>query len=104
MADAQEQGKPAAGSAPAAAGSMLDEIMVQTKMKPSDEGYDVAKKGVQAFIAQQPAPAGAAQKADTKMVDSMIAEIDTQLVKQINQVLRADKFQKLEAACARLKL
>ena len=48
MADAQEQAKPAAGAA--AEGSILDEIMVQTKLKPTDEGYEVAKKGVQAFI------------------------------------------------------
>src|SRR5579862_763559 len=104
MADAQEQGKAAAGAAPAAAGSLLDEIMVQTKMKPSDEGYDVAKKGVQAFIAQLLAPAGANQKADKKMVDSMITEIDQKLSRQIDQVLHHEQFQKLESAWRGLKL
>ncbi|MBV8882143.1 MAG: hypothetical protein JO332_19455, partial [Planctomycetaceae bacterium] len=68
MADAQEQAKPAAGAAEAAGGSLLDEIMVQTKLKPNDEGYEVAKKGVQAFISQLLAGA-ANQKADKKMVD-----------------------------------
>ena len=102
MADAQEQAKPAAAAA--AAGSLLDEIMVQTKLKPSDEGYDVAKKGVQAFIAQLLAPAGASQKADKKMVDSMISEIDTKLSKQIDKILHHEKFQKLESAWRGLKL
>src|SRR5579862_9794203 len=104
MADAQEQGKAAAGAAPAAAGSLLDEIMVQTKLKPTDEGYEVAKKGVQAFIAQLLAPAGANQKADKKVVDSMITEIDEKLSRQLDEVLHNAAFQKLESAWRGLKL
>ena len=42
MADAQEQAKPAAAGA--AEGSILDEIMVQTKLKPTDEGEELAVK------------------------------------------------------------
>ena len=37
-------------------GSLLDEILAETKMTPGDEGYDVAKRGVQAFIAELVAP------------------------------------------------
>ncbi len=101
MADAQEQAKPAA--AEAAAGSLLDEIMVQTKMKPTDEGYEVAKKGVQAFISQLLA-GSANQKADKKMVDQMISEIDTKLSKQLDAVMHNAAFQKLESAWRGLKL
>ena len=72
MADAQEKSQ--AKSAAAEGASILDEIMIQTKLKPSDEGYDVAKKGVQAFIAQL-LGSSAVQKADKKIVDGMIAEI-----------------------------
>ena len=32
--------------------SLLDEILSETKMSPGDEGYEVAKAGVQAFIAE----------------------------------------------------
>jgi type VI secretion system protein ImpC len=103
MADAQEQAKPAAGAAPAAGGSLLDEIMVQTKLKPSDEGYEVAKKGVQAFISQLLAGA-ANQKADKKMVDQMISEIDTKVSKQLDAVMHNAGFQKLESAWRGLKL
>src|SRR4051812_39601747 len=104
MADAQEQSKAAAGAAEAAGGSLLDEIMVQTKLKPSDEGYDAAKKGVQAFIAQLLAPAGANQKADKKLVDNMIAEIDTKMSRQLDVILHNPTFQKLESAWRGLKL
>src|SRR5258706_12436718 len=104
MADAQEQAKPAAGAAEAAGGSLLDEIMVQTKIQPTDEGYDVARKGVQAFIAQLLAPAGANQKADKKMVDQMISEIDQKVSKQLDAVMHNASFQKLESAWRGLKL
>src|ERR1051326_4988747 len=101
MAEAE---KKADASAAAAEGSLLDEIMVQTKLKPSDEGYEVAKKGVQAFIAQLLAPAGKDQKADKKLVDGMIAEIDSKISRQLDEVLHAPAFQKLEAAWRGLKL
>src|SRR6185295_14835658 len=102
MAEAEKKAE--AGAAAAAGGSLLDEIMVQTKLKPSDEGYEVAKKGVQAFISQLLAPAGKDQKADKKMVDGMIAELDTKLSRQLDEVLHAPAFQKLESAWRGLKL
>ena len=33
-----------------AEGSLLDEIMAQTRLMPNEDGYEVAKKGVAAFI------------------------------------------------------
>ncbi len=104
MADAKEGAKPAAAGAEAAAGSLLDEIMSQTKLKPSDEGYDVAKKGVQAFIAQLLAPAGKGQKVEKKLVDGMISEIDQKVSRQLDEVLHHPTFQKLESAWRGLKL
>ena len=43
-AEAQEQ------QAPASTGSLLDEIMAQSRMSPETEAYDIAKQGVAAFI------------------------------------------------------
>ena len=74
MADEAAKGE-AKSAAAETTGSLLDEIMVQTKLKPTDEGYEVAKKGVQAFISHMLA-GQAGQKADKKMVDQMISEID----------------------------
>src|SRR5881392_3614790 len=104
MADEAAKGQAQPAAAAAAAGSLLDEIMVQTKLKPNDEGYEVAKKGVQAFIAQLLAPAGANQKADKKVVDGMISEIDEKLSRQLDEVLHNAAFQKLESAWRGLKL
>lgn len=100
MADAQEKSE--AKSAAAEGASILDEIMVQTKLKPSDEGYDVAKKGVQAFIAQL-LTSGAGQKADKKIVDNMIGEIDQKLSRQLDAIMHHAAFQKLESAWRGLK-
>ena len=33
-------------------GSLLDSILNETRLKPSDEGFDVAKRGVEAFIGE----------------------------------------------------
>ncbi len=30
--------------------SLIDQIMQETRLKPADEGYETARKGVQAFI------------------------------------------------------
>src|SRR5688572_30171880 len=101
MADAQEQAKSAAAGAEA--GSLLDEIMLQTKMKPSDEGYDAAKKGVQAFISQL-LTTSKDQKVEKKLVDNMIAEIDEKMSRQLDVILHHSAFQKLESAWRGLKL
>jgi type VI secretion system protein ImpC len=54
-------------------GSLLDEILTESRIKPSDEGYDVARKGVAAFIAEMLAPTKAAEKVERSAVDAMIA-------------------------------
>jgi len=103
MADEAAKGE-AKSAAAETTGSLLDEIMVQTKLKPSDDGYDVAKKGVQAFIAQLLAPAGEGQKADKKLVDGMISEIDKKVSRQLDEVMHHPDFQKLESGWRGLKL
>jgi len=84
--------------------SLLDEIMAQTKMGPSDEGYAVARKGVEAFIGELLAPSRAIEKADKQAVDQMISEIDVRLSRQINEVMHESTFQEMESAWRGLKL
>lgn len=94
------------GATGAAAGthdSLLDEILAETKLKPTDDGYDVAKRGVQAFISEMLAPTRAKEKVDKAIVDVMIAEIDKRLSAQVNEVLHHPDFQKLESAWRGLK-
>ncbi len=94
MAEAEKQ---AQQKAAAEGASLLDEIMVQTKIKPSDEGYEVARRGVQAFINQLLAGAPG-QKVDKKIVDGMISEIDQKMGRQLDEILHHPAFQKVEAA------
>jgi type VI secretion system protein ImpC len=84
--------------------SLLDDILGETQMKPNDEGYDVAKRGVHAFIAEMLGPSHAVGgKIDKTVVDAMIAEIDKKLSRQIDAIMHHKDFQKLESAWRGLK-
>ncbi len=91
-------------AAPAAAGgdNLLDQILAETRMKPSDEGYEVARRGVQAFMQELLAGKGA-ERVDRGAADAMIAEIDKRLSAQVNEILHAPEFQKLESAWRSLR-
>ena len=84
-------------------GSLLDQIMNETRLKPSDEGYSIAKRGVEAFVAEMLAPKRAEERVDKGMVDLMIAEIDKKLSAQVDEILHDSKFQQLESAWRGLK-
>jgi type VI secretion system protein ImpC len=84
-------------------GSLLDEILTESRIKPTDEGYDVARKGVAAFIAEMLAPSKAAEKVDRTAVDAMIAELDRRLSAQVNEILHHPDVQKLESAWRSLR-
>src|SRR5689334_20375996 len=84
-------------------GSVLDEILAEGKMTPDAEGYDVAKRGVQAFIAELVAPKREGEKVDKAFVDALIAEIDQKLSRQVDEIMHNPTFQKLESAWRGLK-
>ena len=84
-------------------GSLLDEILNEGKIKPSEEGYDVVRRGVQHFIAEMLAPSRSQERVDKAIVDAMVAEIDSRLSAQINAILHNAEFQKLESAWRSLK-
>jgi type VI secretion system protein ImpC len=90
-------------SAGAVEATLLDELLNETRIKPSDEGYEVAKRGVAAFIAEMLAPNKAAEKVERASVDAMIAEIDRKLSAQVNEVLHHPDVQKLESAWRSLR-
>jgi len=83
--------------------SLLDEILKETKLKPTDDGYEVAKRGVQAFITELLAPARAQEKIDKAVVDVMVSEIDKRISAQLNEILHKPELQKLESAWRGLK-
>src|SRR5512143_4153084 len=83
--------------------SLLDELLSETRIKPSDEGYEIAKRGVAAFIAEMLAPAKAAEKVERSAVDAMISELDRKLSAQVNEILHHQEVQKLESAWRSLR-
>jgi type VI secretion system protein ImpC len=85
-------------------GSLLDQIIQETRILSTDEGYDVAQRGVKAFIAELLGPGREDAKPDRALIDQMIAEIDRKLSVQMDEVLHHESFQKLESAWRGLKL
>ncbi|MDY6951664.1 MAG: type VI secretion system contractile sheath large subunit [Thermodesulfobacteriota bacterium] len=83
--------------------SLLDEIVDATKLQPTDEAYGLAKKGVEALIAQLLEPGRVVPKISKAIVDEMIAELDNKLSLQVDAILHNTEFQKLESAWRSLK-
>jgi len=101
--DNQQKAQPQ--TAGAAEGSLLDQIMQQTSLAPNDEGYGLARKGVEVFVAQILAQGGQqTSKADKTAVDQMIVELDRKLSAQVNAIMHSPQFQKLEGSWRSLKL
>ncbi len=78
--------------------SLIDDIVQATKLKPGDESYGLAKKGIEALIAQLIEPGKKVDKVSKADVDEMIAEIDNKMSLQLDAILHTREFQKLESA------
>lgn len=83
--------------------SLLDEIVQATRLKPNDEGYQLTKQGVQAFIDQLLKPEMDGVKISQGLVDEMISELDQRLSLQMSEILHNETFQKLERSWRSLK-
>lgn len=83
--------------------SLLDTILQETKLKPSEEGYSIAKRGVEAFIAELLTPDRKGAKVHQAVINDMIAEIDRKLSSQVDAIMHHPTFQKIESAWRGLK-
>lgn len=84
--------------------TLLDQIMAETKLVPTQEGYQVARQGVSAFIAEILKSDDPDQLINKHRVDQMIAELDRVLSKQMDAILHQQEFQDLESSWRSLKL
>ena len=84
-------------------GSLIDEIVQATRLKPTDDGYSMTKRGLQAFLDEMLKPEKEGVKAVPAVVDEMIANLDEKLSTQLDVILHNEQFQKLESAWRSLK-
>jgi len=83
--------------------SLLDEIVQETRLQPTDEAYRITKKGLETFIGQLLELGREVPKISQAMVDDMIAEIDRKLSLQVDAILHHPDFQKIESVWRSLK-
>ncbi|MCC4800591.1 type VI secretion system contractile sheath large subunit [Enterovibrio norvegicus] len=91
-------------SADYATGSLLDDIMAQTRMAPSEEGYDIAKKGVAAFIENLIGSDQDQEPVNKALVDQMLVELDKKISSQMDEILHSAPVQEMESSWRGLKL
>ena len=104
MADNEQQSESQVQEAVADETSLLDQIMQETRLAPADEGYETARKGVEAFIGDMLSSHQKGEKVEQKIVDNMIAEIDKKISQQVDQIIHHENFQKIESAWRGLKM
>jgi type VI secretion system protein ImpC len=83
---------------------LLDQLLANTMIQPSQEGYAVARQGVAAFISEILQSGDHQQPVNKHRVDQMITEVDRALSKQMDVILHQPQFQQLESAWRGLKL
>jgi type VI secretion system protein ImpC len=84
-------------------GSLLEQMLEDAKVRPSDEAYGTTALGLKQLLREMLTPDKKGARVDKKAVDRMIAEIDEQLTKQVNEVLHQPDVQKLESSWRGLK-
>jgi type VI secretion system protein ImpC len=99
----EKQGKESVAQIEEQEGSLLEQILQETKMKPSEEGYAIAKQGVSAFIAELLAPQRAGSRVHSSVINEMIAELDRKLSLQMDEIIHSPAYQKLESSWRGLK-
>src|ERR1041385_6401232 len=84
-------------------GSLLEKILKEGRLAPTEEERGVAKQWVEALV-EQVLTHEMKVSADTEaMLNARIAAIDQALTNQLNEIMHAEPFQKLEAAWRGLK-
>lgn len=83
--------------------SLLDQMLDETRILPSDEGFDIAKQGLEALVSEILTSSEEVERIDKNFVDAMIGEIDRIISAQLNEILHHESFQKLESAWRSLK-
>ncbi len=93
----------AAESSTSQQGGLLDQIMAQTRIEPSHEGYAVAERGIAAFITELLKTGQREQPINKLLVDQMLTQLDQQMSVQTDAIIHSEEFQRRESAWRGLK-
>lgn len=84
--------------------SLLAQIMEETRLQPGEESYDIALRGVEAFIADLLKSDSSDEKINKAVVDRMIVELDRKIGGQVDAIVHHPSFQDMESAWRGLKI
>jgi type VI secretion system protein ImpC len=84
--------------------SLLAQIMEETQLQPGEESYDIALRGVEAFIADLLKSESTNEKINKAVVDRMIVEVDAKITGQVDAIIHHPSFQEMESAWRGLKI
>lgn len=98
-----EEAKKEQGPAAASSTSLLDELLLTSKVRPGGESYDITKQGIQTFISSLLEPGRTTDRVTAGLADEMIAELDKKLCRQVDEILHHPDFQRLESSWRALK-
>jgi type VI secretion system protein ImpC len=94
----QTQAKAGTATTDSTLPTLLDELLTEAQVPDSDrEAYQIAKKGIEAFMGELLQGRSDFGKIDRAVVDQMIAQIDGKITDQVNEVLHDKAFQSLES-------
>ncbi len=77
---------------------LVGEILEFTRLAEQDEGYELARQGVEAMLSELLTQSEPVERVDKSLVDQMIEELDQRLGQQLDAILHNEEFQKLESA------
>ena len=84
-------------------GSLIDQLIESTRVKPGDEAYSITRQGLEAFVAELLEPSRSQEKVSQGLIDEMIAGLDRKLCRQVDAIMHNEQFQKLESSWRSLK-
>ncbi len=85
-------------------GPLLEQIMLESRIQPADESYDLARKGIEVFLSEIITNSKCQERIEKSLIDRVIAEIDRKIGGQLDEILHHHEFQALESAWRGLKL
>jgi type VI secretion system protein ImpC len=100
---ANAQAKETKQDAVASEASLLDKIVAEGRLAPTEQERETAKDWLEAFVEQIVTKEMKISKDTEAMLNARIAAIDQAISDQLNEIMHAEAFQKLEGAWRGLK-